>query len=314
MLSFLSSRLFQLGVVLFFLSLCTFILMKLAPGDPVKKILKVDEVAITYEEEEALRRELGFNQPIVLQYFQWLKQIAHLNFGTSYITKQPVWDEMVSRLPYTIYLAVGAMTVAAVIAVPLGVLSAVYHRGPIDHVSRLLALIGVSIPDFWLGLLLIFLFSYHLNLLPSLGGTHLLHLILPSITLGLAMAAVYARLLRAGLLESLSQEYIRAANARGLSQRRILFRHALIGAMIPVITMFGMSFGSLLGGSVVVEALFSWPGLGKMIVDAILKRDYPVIQGYILFTGTFVFVINMFIDISYRFLDPRLRLGEGSGK
>jgi ABC-type dipeptide/oligopeptide/nickel transport system permease component len=288
--------------------------MQIAPGDPVKKILKIDEVAITHEEEEALRRELGFDRPIIMQYFDWIKQIVKLDFGESYITKQPVWDEMVSKLPNTIYLTIGALAVAIVIAVPLGVLSAVYHHRLIDHISRMLALIGASVPDFWLGLLLIFLLSYHFNLLPSLGGNHLLHLILPSVTLGLAMAAVYARLLRAGLLESLSQEYIRAANARGLRQRSILFRHALKGAMIPVITMFGMSFGSLLGGSVVVETLFSWPGLGKMIVDAILKRDYPVIQGYILFTGTFVFVVNMLVDITYRFLDPRLRLEKGYGK
>lgn len=197
------------------------------------------------------------------------------------------------------------------IAAPLGILAARYPGRWPDHLSRLLALIGASIPSFWMGLLLIYVFSYKLQWLPTMGRGGFLHVILPSVTLGFAMAAVYARLLRAGLLESLSQEYIRAARARGIAEWRIMINHALRAALLPVVTVFGMSIGSLLAGTVVVEMLFSWPGLGSMAVEAIYQRDYPVLQGYVLLTGLFVVVVNLFVDIVYGLLDPRIRCGKG---
>ncbi|WP_025026388.1 nickel ABC transporter permease [Caldalkalibacillus mannanilyticus] len=303
------SRLWQLMIVLFILSLATFILMKLAPGDPVRTILKTDEVAVTVTEEEALRAELGFDQPLLIQYGQWLFRLIQLDLGHSYISQKPVIKEIGSRFLPTLYLTLGGLAVMLFLSFILGTLAAIYHQRLIDHVSRIIAFLGASVPTFWLGLLLIYWFSYKLDLLPSFGSGSVQHLILPSLTLGLGMSAVYARLLRAGLLESFTQEYIRAARARGLGEVSILFRHSLRAALLPVMTMFGMSFGALLGGSVVVENLFSWPGLGKMVVEAILRRDYPVIQGYILFTGALVVIVNLVVDLSYRFLDPRIRLG-----
>lgn len=295
-------------MVLFLLSICTFGLMKWAPGDPVRTILNVDEVDVTLEEQETLRKELKFDQPILLQYTFWLSHVVKLDLGKSYVSQQPVVKEIASRMIPTLLLTVGGLTVMMIVATFLGTFAAVFKNSWIDYISRLLAYIGASIPTFWLGLIFIYLFSYKLAVLPTLGDGSIKHLILPSLTLGLGMAAVYARLLRAGLLDSFSQEYIRAARARGLNEWQIVKGHALRSALLPVITMFGMSFGYLLGGSVVVEMIFSYPGLGKMIIEAVSSRDYPLIQGYILFTGIVVVIVNLVVDLSYRFLDPRIRI------
>ncbi|MDQ0339054.1 peptide/nickel transport system permease protein [Caldalkalibacillus uzonensis] len=304
------SRLGQLATVLFMLSLFTFMLMKLAPGDPVRSILRADEVLVTKSDEEAVRKELGLDQPWAVQYSHWLWRVIQLDLGVSYVSGRPVLDELLDRLLPTVYLALGGLLVMIVIALPLGTLAAVFHHRLLDHVSRMLAFIGASLPQFWLGLLLVYIFAYQLKLLPSMGEGSFKHIILPSVTLGLGMAAVYARLLRAGLLESFSQDYIRAARSRGLPEWQILMGHAMRAGLLPVITMLGMSLGHLLGGAVVVETLFSWPGLGKLVVDAVFKRDYPIIQGYILFTGLFVVMANLVIDLSYRWLDPRIRFGK----
>jgi peptide/nickel transport system permease protein len=310
-LKLVKARLLQLVFVLFLLSLLTFTLMKLAPGDPVLRILEVDELAVTQADEAALRKELGFDRPLLVQYGEWMLNVLQLDFGNSYIKEKPVLDEMIARLPTTIQLTVGGLAVMVLIAVPLGLLAAKYPGRWPDHLSRFLALLGASIPSFWMGLLLIYVFAFKLQWLPTMGKGSAQHMILPSVTLGFAMAAVYARLLRAGLLESLSQEYIRAARARGIAEWRILWRHALRAALLPVVTVFGMSIGSLLAGTVVIETLFSWPGLGSMAVEAIFQRDYPVIQGYVLLTGVFVVVVNLLVDLSYGLLDPRIRYGKG---
>lgn len=311
MLTLVKKRLLQLVMVLFLLSLATFTLMKLSPGDPVMKILQVDEMPVTQADEEALRKELGFDRPLIVQYGQWMLNLLRLDLGHSHIKGIPVWDEMMERIVPTVQMTAGGLVVMMLIAAPLGILAARYPGRWPDHLSRLLALIGASIPSFWMGLLLIYVFSYKLQWLPTMGRGGFLHVILPSVTLGFAMAAVYARLLRAGLLESLSQEYIRAARARGIAEWRIMINHALRAALLPVVTVFGMSIGSLLAGTVVVEMLFSWPGLGSMAVEAIYQRDYPVLQGYVLLTGLFVVVVNLFVDIVYGLLDPRIRCGKG---
>lgn len=305
------SRFGQMVLVLFMLSIITFGLMKIAPGDPIWTILQIDEVTVTLEEKEKLRSELMFDQPIYVQYGNWLVKVIQLDLGKSFISQQPVAKEIASRVMPTLYLTMGGLLVMMVFALILGILAAIYQNRWIDHISRLLAFAGASVPTFWLGLILIYLFSVKFSILPALEYGSIKNLILPSFTLGLGLAAVYARLLRAGLLESYSQEYIRAARARGLSEWRILRVHALRSALLPVITMFGMSFGSLLGGSVVVEMLFSYPGLGRLVVDAVFKRDYPLIQGYVLFTGVIVVFVNLFVDLSYRLLDPRIRYGKG---
>ncbi|WP_172455739.1 nickel ABC transporter permease [Paenibacillus sp. BIHB 4019] len=308
----IKKRLIQLVFVLFILSLIIFILMKLAPGDPVLTLLHADEMSITQADEAALREELGFDQPVLMQYGQWMLGLMQLDLGTSYLKGRPVLDELLDKLPATIQLTASGLVVMVAIALPLGLVASRYPNRWPDHVSRILALIGASIPSFWMGLLLIYLFSLKLGWLPTSGKGSFAHMILPSITLGFAMAAVYARLLRSGLLDSLSQDYIKAARARGLAERRILMGHALRAALLPVITVFGVSFGNLLAGSVVIETLFAWPGLGSLALEAIFERDYPIIQGYVLATGLFVVIVNLLVDLSYSLLDPRIRLGKGA--
>ncbi|RXT03815.1 nickel ABC transporter permease [Ammoniphilus sp. CFH 90114] len=311
MFQLVKARMGQLVLVLFLLSLMTFILMKMAPGDPVLIILGSDEMTVTQADEAALREELGFHLPILVQYAQWMTNLLQLDLGTSYIKGKPVLDELMDRLPTTIELTVGGLIVMILISLPLGFLAAKYPGRWPDHVSRFLALIGASIPSFWLGLLLIYLFAFKLQWLPTMGKGSIYHMILPSLTLGFAMAAVYARLLRAGLLDSLSQEYIRAARARGIAEWRVMLKHAFRAALIPVVTVFGISIGSLLAGTVVIETLFSLPGLGSMGVQAIFQRDYPIIQGYVLLIGVFVVFVNLLVDLSYGWLDPRIRQGKG---
>jgi peptide/nickel transport system permease protein len=303
-------RLLELLLFILMLSFISFLFIKLSPGDPVRYILNVNDVSISVEQIEELRKDLGFNDAIYIQYFDWLMNFFQLDFGNSYISNQPVVSELASRFPYTLALTALSLLIMTLISVPLGTLAALYQGKWIDQVSRLFALFGASVPSFWLGLLFIQLFSVKLGLLPSMGKGSFLHLILPSLTLGLAMSAVYVRLLRSSLLESFDQDFIRSARARGLSEGRIFLFHAFRHSLIPVITVFGVSLGSLLGGTVIIEVLFAYPGVGKLVVDSILKRDYPVIQGYILFMGLFVVAINSLVDLSYHYLNPEIRVRE----
>ncbi|WP_394139446.1 nickel ABC transporter permease [Cytobacillus oceanisediminis] len=304
-------RLFELVLFLFILSFISFVFMKAAPGDPVRYMLNIDDVSITDEQVEELRNELGFNEPIYVQYWNWLIRFFQFDLGESYMTKQPVLQELINKVPATLALTFSSMAVMMLIAAPIGTLAALYKNKWIDQLSRIFALIGASVPSFWLGLLFMQLFSVKLGILPAMGKGTFLHLLLPSLTLGIAMAAVYVRLLRSSLLESLGQDFIKSARARGLSQKRIFFFHAFRHSLTPVITIFGVSLGSLLGGTVIIEVLFAYPGVGKLVVEAIVRRDYPVIQGYILFMGLFVVMINLLVDLSYRYLNPEIRLRGG---
>ncbi|MCF7753983.1 ABC transporter permease [Paenibacillus xylanexedens] len=305
------SRIIQLILVLLMLSLATFLLMKLAPGDPVLTILKANEGAVSQSDQDQVQEQLGLNLPLVQQYGLWLQGVIQLDLGKSFVNNRAVWDLMMDRLPATVSLTSGAIVVLLLISVPLAILGAKYKGKWPDHFSRLFALIGASIPSFWLGLLLIYAFAFKLNWLPTMGSGNVRHLILPSITLGFVMAPEYIRLLRSGLLDALSQEYVRAARARGIAEWRVIARHALRAALLPVITIFGMSLGALLAGSVVTETLFAWPGLGSMVMEAITQRNYPVIQGYVLLTGVFIVTANVLVDLSYSLLDPRIRSGRG---
>lgn len=311
MLKLIRQRLIQLVIVLFFLSIVIFVLMKLAPGDPVVTLLKVDEMGATQAQEEALREELGFNRPVAVQYWDWLTHVMRLDFGESLLKNKPVLDELLERLPATLQLAVGGMTVMILIAVPLGLLSARFPGRFPDHVGRVFSLLGASVPVFWIGLILIYLFSYRLQWLPTMGKGEFKHLVLPSITLGFGLAAIHARLLKTGMLESLSTEYIRSARARGISEAKIFWQYAMRAALIPVLTVFGMTFGSMIAGTVIVETLFSWPGLGSMAVEAIFQRDYPLVQGYLMMTGVFIIIVNLLVDLLYGWIDPRIRLRRG---
>lgn len=311
MLQVIRKRALQLVIVLFFLSLLTFVLMKLAPGDPVLLMLEADSTVVTRADEEALREELGLGKPVLVQYGQWLLQLMKFDMGYSYLKGKPVLEEILYRLPATLQLTAGGLVVMVLIAVPLGAISARYRGRLPDHLSRIFALTGASVPLFWMGLLLMYLFSYKLNWLPMMGKGSLRQMILPSLTLGIGLAAEYSRLLRAGLLESMSQQYIRSARARGVAEWRVLSFHAMRAAMLPVITVCGMSIGSLLAGSVVTETLYSWPGLGTMAVSAIFGRDYPIVQGFVLLTGLLVVGVNLLVDLSYGLLDPRIRKRKG---
>ncbi|WP_078410945.1 nickel ABC transporter permease [Priestia abyssalis] len=306
----IGKRLLEFVLFFFLLSFISFAFMKLAPGDPVRHMLNVIDVQTSDEQIEGLREELGFNDPIYIQYGNWLLRFVQLDLGNSYMTNKPVFEELAARVPSTLTLTGASLLIMTLIAVPVGTLAAVYKHTWIDHTSRIFSLIGAAVPSFWLGLLFIQFFSVKWGLLPSMGKGTILHLILPSLTLGLAMSAVYVRLLRSSLLETLGQDFIRSARARGLSNRRIFFFHAFRYSLIPVITIFGVSLGSLLGGTVIIEVLFAYPGIGKLVVEAIARRDYPVIQGYILFMGLFVVTINLVVDLAYRYLNPEIRLKE----
>ncbi|MUG72186.1 nickel ABC transporter permease [Paenibacillus validus] len=311
MLRLVKARMLQLVVVLFILSLVTFSLMKLAPGDPVLRLLRADEVHVTQADEAALREELGLNRPIYVQYLEWMSNLLRLDFGDSLIKGKPVLDEMADRLPATVQLTMGGLAVMLLLAVPLGMLASKFPGGLPDQLGRIFALIGASMPLFWVGLIMIYIFAFKLQWFPTMGHGGWREFVLPSVSLGFGLAAVHARLLRSGMLDSLSQEYIRAGRARGISEWRIFFRHALRAALIPVLTVFGMTFGSLVAGSVVIETLFSWPGLGSMAVEAIFQRDYPLVQGYLMLCGAFIIIINLVVDLIYGILDPRIRLHKG---
>ncbi len=310
MLQIITRKFFEVVVFVLFITFVSFLFVRMAPGDPVLTILNVDELSVSQEQVEALREDMGFNKPLLVQYGLWLVNFIQLDFGLSYATGQPVLDMILMGLPATIELSVGALVVMLLISIPLGSLSALYRNSWIDQISRVLSILGAAIPSFWLGLIFIDLFGARLNILPTMGRDGLISLILPSLTLGLAISSVYVRLLRSSLLDSLSQEFIRAAKARGLSEMRIFFAHAFRHSLPPVITVFGVSLGSLIGGVVVIEVLFAYPGIGKMVVDAIRQRDYPLIQGYILIMAIIVFLVNTCVDISYRYLNPEMKLKE----
>ncbi|KAF6580417.1 MULTISPECIES: nickel ABC transporter permease [Paenibacillus] len=301
-----------LTFMLFFLilSFVSFCLLKLVPGDPVRSILRVDDVAVSNQQIADMRSQLGLDQPLPVQYGKWLVQLLQLDFGQSYLTHRPVLTEFIEKLPYTLLLTGGSLFIMLLIALPLGTLSALYRNHWIDSASRVFALIGSSIPSFWLGLLFIEWFAVKLRILPSMGDGTIFHLVLPSLTLGLAMAAVYVRMIRASLIESSGQDFIKAAQARGISPVRIFFRHMFRHSLVPLITVFSESIGSLLGGTVVIEVLFAYPGLGKWIVDAIAARDYPIIQGYTIFMAVFIICLNILVELSYRWVNPEIALKE----
>ncbi|RPK06106.1 nickel ABC transporter permease [Priestia endophytica] len=310
MVQIIVRKFLEVFIFMLFITFVSFLFIRLAPGDPVLTILNVDELSVSQEQVEMLREEMGFNKPLLVQYGYWLLNFVQLDFGQSYVTGQPVIEMILTGLPATVELTIGSMIVMLAVSIPLGSLSALYRDSWIDQISRILSIIGAAIPSFWLGLIFIDLISVRFSWLPTMGRDGLSSLILPSLTLGLAISSVYVRLLRSSLLDSLGQEFIRSARARGLSDKRIFLVHAFRHSLPPVITVFGVSLGSLIGGVVVIEVLFAYPGIGKLVVDAIRQRDYPLIQGYILIMSAVVFIVNTCVDLSYRYLNPEMKLKE----
>ena len=301
-------RLVLLIPILLAISFISFSLIHLAPGDPAEVALRAMGAQLTQDSIQEMRAQLGLDDPFVVQYMRWLAQVLRLDFGASVRTGTPVADLLLTRLPATIQLAAASLLLAVLFALPLGVAAAVNQHSFIDHASRVFALLGASIPGFWLALILIYVFAVKLGWFPALGRGSGRHLILPAVTLSMGIAPTYSRLLRASLCEVLGQPHIITARAKGLSNRAVILGHALRNALIPFVTVLGISFAHLLGGAVVVETIFSWPGIGKLAVDAILTRDFPIIQGFVLISALIFVLANLVVDISYHWLDPRIRL------
>src|SRR4029450_8339285 len=280
----------------------------IVPGDPVKMMLA--EFVTNPDQVAQMRAQLHLDEPILKQYGRFVTNAARGDLGASIGSRRPVTTEIGENVASTAQLAVAAMLVAVAIGVPLGLLAALSRNSWLDVASMGTALLGVSMPSFWLGLLLIFVFSLHLAWFPATGGGDLHHLVLPAITLGTIAAAIIARLTRSSMLEVLGQDYVRTARAKGLGGFSVVVRHALKNALIPVITIFGLQFGNLLAGAVIVETVLSRPGLGRLIVGGILAKDFPLVQGTVLFVATTYVLINVLVDVAYAYADPRIRVGE----
>lgn len=291
------------------ISLLAFGLANLAPGDPAQIVLlrRTGELP-TAEAVRQLRGQLGLDAPIPVRYARWLADAVRGDLGMSYRTGEPVLKGLSDHLPATLQLATVALLFGLLIGLPSGVLSAVHRGSLVDHGFRVASLLGASVPSFWLAYLFILLFSVALGLLPVAGRGSWEHLILPALTLGAAGAAALARLTRTSLLEELGLDYVRTARAKGLPERTVILRHALRNALNPVLSLTGVRFGQLLGGAVIVETIFAWPGIGSFVLHSIYDRDYPTIQGFVLFMGTIFVLLNLLVDLSYPWLDPRVRL------
>lgn len=307
MWNYLARRVVMSLLVLFGVSLLTFSMLHLVPGDPVHAIL--GRQAVSAETIDKLRLELGLNDPLPVQYMHFLQHAIHGDLGRSIRSKRPVMDVILEQLPSTIKLTLSAMVVAILIGIPLGVMAALNQNKWIDTFIMMTAISGVSIPSFWLGLILILIFAIGLGWLPGVAASSdPRSLVLPALTLGLAEGAVLTRLVRASFLDVLSQQYLKAARAKGVPERNVIMRHAFRNALIPIVTMLGLQLVYLLAGSVVVESIFARQGIGRVAVAAIENRDFPLAQGVVLVVATFYVVINTITDLSYALLDPRIRL------
>jgi peptide/nickel transport system permease protein len=313
MARYLATRLISLVPILFGTSVVAFLLIRLVPGDPAIALLGLEADPRSLA---ALRQQLALDQPIFVQYATWLGHILTGDFGRSIQGGRAVFPLLLGALAPTALLSAAALAISLAIAIPAGIVAAVSRNSGADYTASLLALCGLSLPSFWLGILLILMFSIYLPLFPASGYVsplvdpvaHLRHLVLPAVTLGAALAAATMRMTRAAMLEVLRADYVRTARAKGLSRRRVIWVHALRNARIPIVTLLGIQLGQLLGGVVITETVFSWPGIGKLTVDAIFARDYPVVQGAVLLTATLFVLINLLTDLVYTVLDPRVRL------
>jgi peptide/nickel transport system permease protein len=308
MLNYIAGRLFSALMVIFGVVFIVFMLIHLVPGDPVEVMLGESATAV---DRESLRHSLGLDKPLLIQFFDFLKGILSFDLGQSLHSKQAISELIAGRIGPTVQLTFAALLVALIIAFPLGIISALKKDRFADVAAMSFSLLGVSIPNFLMGPLLILLFSVSLGWLPVSGKGGLDSLVLPALTLGTALAAILSRMIRASLLEVMNEDYIRTAKAKGLGTFRIITVHALRNALLPVITLIGLQIGALLAGAVITEIVFSWPGLGQLTIESIQKRDYPVVQACILLISTSYVVVNTLTDVAYAMLEPRIRLGQG---
>jgi peptide/nickel transport system permease protein len=305
MLSFLARRLALTIVVLLGVATLVFSLIHLVPGDPAQAMLGEGAAP---EDIAQLRGRLGLDRPLLEQYAAYMRGLLRGDLGTSLRTQQPVTDQIAERIPATAELAGAAMLVAVLLAVPLGVIAAVWRGTWVDQSAMALALTGISVPGFWLGPLLALVFAVELGWLPVSGRGTLAHLILPAVTLGTALAAILARMTRASVLEELREQYVVAARARGATRARAVLAHALRNSLIPVVTILGLQLGAVLTGSIITETIFSWPGVGRLLIQSINFRDYPMVQGCILLIAVTYVAMNLLTDVVYGWLDPRIRV------
>lgn len=312
MWAFIVRRLGGMLVTMFIISTLVFIVTNVVPGSPAALILGEDR---TPDQVEALNRELGLDQPFPVRYVQWLGDLLTGDFGTSYYNDNSVAEVIAGRLEPTLLLTFSSALLAIAIGIPLGVIAAVYQGSRLDYASMVVALIGAALPNFWLGLLLILLFSLYWQLLPAAGYSSIFdnpgetwrYLILPAITLGASHAGVIARMARANLLEVMNADYLRTARSKGLRERRVIVGHALRNSMIPTFGVVGVALALMIGGSIVTEAVFAIPGIGRLLIESVLRRDFPMIQGVILLIALLVALVNLAVDIIYAILDPRIR-------
>jgi ABC-type dipeptide/oligopeptide/nickel transport system permease component len=305
MKSYILHRLFQAVIVIWGISLITFSLLHLF-RDPVLILLPPEA---TKEDVELLRREMGFDQPLVLQYFKFLSGMVRGDFGKSFIAHEPALSLVLERMPMTLWLAASGLLLALIISIPLGVLAAIRRNRIQDHSASVLAVLGQAMPLFWLDIMLIIIFAVKLRLLPASGAGSFQHIILPASGIAVSLLPILMRLTRSRMIEILSQDYIRTARAKGVRERAVLFRHALRNALIPVITILGFQFGMLLGGAVITETIFAWPGVASLVVESIFNADFPVVQAAVALFALLIVFANLVTDIAVAWLDPKTRLG-----
>ena len=311
---YIAKRLLQLIPILLGITLFSFLLMNTGTADVIDVMENNTGSALWEEEKNALREELGLDRPLLLQYVIWLGKTVRGDMGESFVSGQPVSAMFVSKLPATIGLMITSILLTVFLSVPLGILSAVRQNRITDYLIRFFCFIGNSLPNFFVSLLLIWFFSLKLKLLPVMGNNAgWKSVILPTLTLALSMASRYTRQVRATVLEELNKDYVQGARARGISEKRILYFSVLRASMLTIATLLALSIGSLLGGTAIVESIFMWDGVGKMAVDAITMRDYPVIQVYVIWMAVIYVCVNLFTDMIYHYLDPRIRLGREDG-
>ena len=303
--AFASRRLGRLVLTIFLISTIVFFVIRIIPGDPALVVAGMDA---TDEAIEAIRTKLGTDQPLAAQYFQWLWKVVRFDFGESLISGQSVIDLVFQRFPLTLSLAMLGILISIVIAIPLGVLSAVKRWSTWDYAGMAFSQIGMAIPSFWLGIMLLLILAVKIPIFPLFGSGSIVHLILPAVSLGIARAAIILRLTRASMIEELSKEYVITARAKGLTERMVKYKHALKNALLPVITITGIQLGYMLGGAIITEQVFSLPGLGRLFLTGIYQRDFPLIQGGVVFVAIIFSLINFTVDILYSVLNPRIRI------
>lgn len=300
-------RVLQFIPVLLGITFLAFLLIYLSPSDPVSVRMSAGGISVSPEIMESMRRSMGLDRPLLIQYGDWLWNILHGNMGKSYITDADVLDQILKALPYTLKMAGASLLLTLCISIPVGILTAAMQNSKLDYVVRVMAFVGNALPNFIIALCLMFIFSYRLGWIPVLATTKPIGLVLPALTLALVMSSRYIRQIRAAMLDELSKGYVVGLRSRGLSETTILYKNALKNIMVTVITLTGISLGSLLGGTVIVETVFTWPGLGSLIMEGISQRDYPVVQAVIVWMASAFMVVNLLTDISYTVFNPKIK-------